>query len=171
MVGQSIPVSLVYHYFALIILNSCCLNLPKPPFIEISTHCVIKYFMGIITKKIRNGTYAYLAVREGRKVIHKYLGSVHDPLVARIIRDNKEASSIPEWLQYLFWDTSLNKIHMKRNARYIIERVLEFGDMNALGWLQKIYPAQIILNVLYVSRTITEKSRNFWMLWYGVDDA
>lgn len=127
--------------------------------------------MAIITRKIGNKEYAYLILREGEKVIHKYLGSLKNPQVTRLMDTQKESSSIPARLHSLFWDTSLEKIHMKRNARYIIERLLEFGDMYALEWLQRVYPTRTIIDVIFLSRNITEKSRNFWMLWFGVADA
>lgn len=127
--------------------------------------------MAIITRKIGNREYAYLILREGEKVIHKYLGSLQNPQVTRLMDTQKESSAIPARLYSLFWDTSLDKIHMKRNARYIIERLLEFGDMYALEWLQRVYPTRTIIDVIFLSRNITEKSRNFWMLWFGVADA
>jgi hypothetical protein len=127
--------------------------------------------MSVIIKKIGKNKYAYLVIREGKRVVHKYLGPLNNPQVAKIISERKEISAIPKHLYYLFWDTSLNNIHIKRNARYIIERVLEFGDMDAVQWLQKVYSTQNIVDVLNLSKTITEKSRNFWMIWFGVIDA
>lgn len=50
-------------------------------FIEkINTHYVI-IFVNVITKTIGKGKYAYLVIREGEKVVHKYLGSADDPRV------------------------------------------------------------------------------------------
>jgi hypothetical protein len=127
--------------------------------------------MGVITKKIGKNKYAYLVIREGKKVVHKYLGSINNPQVAKIILEKKEISAIPERFQSLFWDTSLSNIHIKRNARYVIERVLEFGDMDALNWLQKVYSVHAIVDVLNLSKIITKKSKIFWMIWFGVVDA
>jgi len=127
--------------------------------------------MNVVVKKVGGREYAYLAVREGKRVFHKYLGSIDNPRVMRILRDKKEASAIPEQFRSLFWDTSLSNIHIRRNARYIIERVLEFGNMDAVNWLERVYPVQTIIDVLQLSRGITEKSRNFWMVWFGVSDA
>jgi len=127
--------------------------------------------MGMITRKIGRGEYAYLVFREGRKVIHRYIGPTHNPQVMKMIAHKKDASVIPERFKALFWDTSLDRIHIRRNARYIIERVLEFGDIDALEWLQKVYPSQTIIDTLYSSRNISEKSRMFWLLWFGVADA
>jgi hypothetical protein len=122
--------------------------------------------MAIITKKIGGNLYAYHAWREGKKVIHKYLGSANDPDIKRIIEENKAVLSIPERLWYLFWDVDPDKVHLKENARYIIERVLELGDLGAVKWLQRVYTTQQIMDVMRMSRKITDRSRNFWELWF-----
>jgi len=127
--------------------------------------------MKLITKKIANREYSYLVFREGKKVVHKYLGPANNPEVVKLVLDKEEVSTIPERMRYLFWDTSLSKVHIKGNTRYIIERVLEFGDMYALEWMQRVYPARTITDIIFLSRIITEKSRNFWMLWFGITDV
>jgi hypothetical protein len=127
--------------------------------------------MGVIIKRIGRREYAYLVAREGKRVKHTYLGPADDPKVVKIISDKKETTVVPERFRSLFWDTNLSKIHIKRNARYIIERVMEFGNMNAIEWLQKVYPLQTIIDVLNMSRIITDKSRSFWLIWFGVTDA
>lgn len=127
--------------------------------------------MSIIAKKIGNREYAYLVVREGKKVIHKYLGSIDNPKIVKLISDRKISTTVPENISHLFWDTRPENIHLKRNARYVIERVLDYGDINALSWLQVVYSTQTIIDVLGLSRNISEKSRNFWKVWFGVSDA
>jgi hypothetical protein len=127
--------------------------------------------MSVITKTIGKRKYSYLAIREGKKVVHKYLGSFDDPKVSKITLIEKETSTVPIRFSSLFWDTSLSNVHLKRNARYIIERILEFGDIDALEWLQRIYPVKTIIHVLYLNKVLSERSRNFWTLWFGVGDA
>ncbi|MDH5203676.1 MAG: hypothetical protein OEZ31_09230 [Nitrospirota bacterium] len=127
--------------------------------------------MSIIAKKIGNREYAYLVVREGKRVIHKYLGAMDNPDVVKLVADREAATTVPKNISYLFWDTKREGIHLKRNARYIIERVLDYGNIDALAWLQRVYPVQVIINVLSLSRNISEKSRNFWKIWFGVLDA
>lgn len=127
--------------------------------------------MSIITKTIGKGEYAYLVKREGKKVVHKYIGRVNDPKVAKIISDKKETFAVPERFRSLFWDTSLKNIHLRKNAGYIIERVLEFGDMDAVEWMQRVYTLQTVIDVLTLSRSLTEKTRNFWLQWFGVRNA
>lgn len=126
--------------------------------------------MSIVLKGDRR-KYAYLASREGRKVVHRYLGPADNPRVKKIISDRNEARRIPEGLRTLFWDTRIENIHIKNNARYIIERVLEMGDLDALRWLQRVYPVRTIIDVIETSRVLTGKSRNFWRIWFEAEDA
>jgi hypothetical protein len=127
--------------------------------------------MAVITKKIGNRQYAYHAIREGRKVVHKYLGPARDPRVMKIISEKTEVRKVPGRFRSLFWDTNPDNIHIKQNARYIIERILEFGSMDSLQWMQRVYPSQTIIDVLSLSRGLSGKSKNFWMIWFGVNDA
>ncbi len=123
--------------------------------------------MGIITKKIGGKEYAYLAVREGKRVVHKYIGAVGHPKVMKMMTEESEVSSIPERFRFLFWDTNPGKIHLKGNARYVIGRVLEFGGLDEVEWLQRVYTVRTILDVLTLSRNISGKTRNFWKIWFG----
>lgn len=127
--------------------------------------------MSIITKKSGKRRYAYLAVREGKKVVHKYLGPANDPDITKIIFEKKETLVIPERFKSLFWDTGIDKIHINRNARYIIERALEFGGLDSLEWLQRVYNVQKIIEVIHSSRNLTDKSRNFWKFWFRAANA
>ena len=126
--------------------------------------------MSIVTKRIGKNDYAYLVTREGDKVVHKYLGPSRSPHVKKMVEGKKDVSAVPDRLRYLFWDAILHKIHLKKNATYVIERVLEFGDLEAVNWLQRVYPARKIIDVLNLSRTVSGKSRNFWLLWFDIAD-
>jgi hypothetical protein len=42
--------------------------------------------------------------------------------------------------------------------------------MQAVEGMQMTYPGAKIVEVLLTSRNISDKSRNFWRLWYKVDE-
>lgn len=123
--------------------------------------------MAVITKKVGNRSYAYLSVREGDKVVHRYLGPAGDPETEKKASVYRSAAAVPDEFRRLFWDARIADINLKRNADYIIERVLEFGGLDGMQWVQRIYPTQRILQVLASSRALSAKSRNFWGLWFG----
>lgn len=67
--------------------------------------------------------------------------------------------------QSLFWDTDVKNIDLKKNARYIIERVLEFGRPNEVGWVMRNYSKSEIKNVMNLPRNqIRPKSKALWSL-------
>lgn len=72
--------------------------------------------------------------------------------------------TIPNHLRPFFWDTDLAQINTTGNKQYIIERILELGDVNAVWWLFSTYSVGEIKEVLNQSRRITAKSQNFWRI-------
>ncbi len=83
----------------------------------------------------------------------------------------QETKTVPEKFRSLLWDARLEDIHLKKNAAYVIERVLELGDLEAANWLQRTYTTQRILQVLASSRQLSRKSRNFWNIWFDVENS
>lgn len=64
----------------------------------------------------------------------------------------------------LFWDVDPKTIHPRRHARYIIERILDFGNDREVRWLWNMYPHTLIRDVVKRSRVLQPKSRKFWGL-------
>jgi hypothetical protein len=127
--------------------------------------------MSIVVKKIGNKKYAYLAYRAGGRVVQKYLGSASDPAVRARRARHEELKRVPERFTGLFWDVDPGKLDTKQHARYIIERVLELGGLDAIEWIQRVYPTSLIIETCGASRKISPKSRNFWEIWFGVRRA
>lgn len=125
--------------------------------------------MSIVIKTIKNKRYAYTARREGAKVVQKYLGPLSNPEVVAQVENSKKEKQVPPQYQALFWDVDIDQINLKASARYIIERVLEFGGLDAFYWIQNIYQTKLIIETLIASRKISEKSKNFWLIWLGAN--
>lgn len=66
--------------------------------------------------------------------------------------------------QSLFWDTDPKRIDVKKNAPYIIERVLELGTDKEVSWLKKTYNPKLIKKVVKNSRSLSPKTKNLWLL-------
>ena len=62
----------------------------------------------------------------------------------------------------LFWDVDPKTIDPKKHARYIVERVLEFGKDNEVRWLWTHYSRQFIRDVLEKSRVIRPRTQVLW---------
>ena len=66
--------------------------------------------------------------------------------------------------QSLFWDTDPENIDIKKNAPYIIERVLDFGNDDEVRWLWRNYSKKEIHDVVKRRRGISKQTRALWTL-------
>ncbi len=67
-------------------------------------------------------------------------------------------------MEKYFWDTNPDKLDFKINKKYIIERILEMGDEEAVRRLFGIFSKKDILEVVGNNRRISPKSANYWRL-------
>ncbi len=66
--------------------------------------------------------------------------------------------------QTLFWDTNPKNINKKRNAQYIIERILDFGNDKEVKWLWDYYGKRVLKNVVARSRCLRPRTKKLWTL-------
>lgn len=66
--------------------------------------------------------------------------------------------------QSLFWDVDPKTIDPEKNAVYIIERILDFGDDNEVRWMWNYYDHVLIRRVVDTSRGLFPATRSFWTL-------
>lgn len=65
----------------------------------------------------------------------------------------------------LFWDVDPKNIDTKKHARYIIERILEFGNDREARWLYAYYSHVLIRDTMKRSRGVLhEKTKALWSL-------
>lgn len=64
--------------------------------------------------------------------------------------------------QALFWDTNVKNIDVKKNAPYIIERVLDLGTDSEVRWLWRTYPKSLLKRVVDRSRALRSDTKNLW---------
>lgn len=64
----------------------------------------------------------------------------------------------------MFWDTNPDKIDTKKNAQYIIERVLDLGNDKEVKWLYHFYDKPLLKNVIFKSRSLRPRTKNLWTL-------
>ena len=70
----------------------------------------------------------------------------------------------------LFWDVDLKNIDIKKHKRFIIERILEFGDSKDYKWAVSRYGKKDIKQALLKSRKLNKKSRNFWCFIFNINE-
>ncbi len=55
--------------------------------------------------------------------------------------------------RHLFWDVVIEKLDKDTNSFFMIERILEYGDIDDWQWLKENYTAEQIADVAEKSRT------------------
>ncbi len=64
----------------------------------------------------------------------------------------------------LFWDTDPKKLDVQKHAKYIIERIMDFGNDDEVRWMRQQYSKQLLAQVCQKSKELHTSSRNLWTL-------
>ena len=78
-------------------------------------------------------------------------------------------NSLPRFLKKYFWDVEFSDIDKKGNSRFIIERILEYGDKKTVRWLFKNYSLKEIKGVIYKTRFLSHRSLFFWTIFLNLN--
>ncbi len=73
-------------------------------------------------------------------------------------------TSLPDFLKPYFWEIDLIQLRLPRRQTYVIERVLEYGDDQAIRWLKATFSPETIAGVVRCSRRISKNTANLWAL-------
>jgi len=71
-------------------------------------------------------------------------------------------SDVVKKLRRLFWDQRLRVDHLEANSLWVVERVLEFGDLDDIRLLVAFLGKEGFLQRVAEARFSSEKSRAFW---------
>jgi len=94
------------------------------------------------------------------------MGPINAPDVIAQMAEIERAKSVPSRLFRFFWDVDPKTLNVSRHSRFIIERILDVGDLDAFWWAQKQYPTALLIEVSLTSRRLSERSKQFWKIWF-----
>ena len=77
-------------------------------------------------------------------------------------------NQLPVNLYSYFWDTRAADLDPSENQKYIIERLLRLGDLEAWRWLKKTYSDNEIVSVVKTSRQLSKKDAAFYSLIFQI---
>lgn len=69
---------------------------------------------------------------------------------------------LPAFLKKYFWDVEFGKIDLDNRKTYVLKRILEYGDEEAVRWMWKNFTKPEIKYALTNFRGYSQKSANFW---------
>jgi hypothetical protein len=70
-----------------------------------------------------------------------------------------------EFRQSLFWDVNPKNIDSQKNAQYVIERILDFGNDAEVKWMWDYYDKALIKKIVDSSRCLRPRTKNAWKLF------
>lgn len=76
---------------------------------------------------------------------------------------------IPDFLKEYFWDVDFDILDFKKSKVFILKRVIDRGDTNALNWIRQKYTNQEIKRLLLSTRDLSPKTANFWADYLKID--
>lgn len=81
-----------------------------------------------------------------------------------------EQGELPPFLARFFWDTPLAEIDGKRHKHFVVERLLEYGNAEAIRWLTSSYAKDDIAEVLQSSRRLSDRTQSLWRRHLGLGE-
>lgn len=76
---------------------------------------------------------------------------------------------LPGFLKKYFWDVEVKKIDTEAYSRYVLAKLLEYGDEKAINWMKRNFTKNQIEDVLYHYRIVSPQSANFWAVVFNID--
>lgn len=68
----------------------------------------------------------------------------------------------------LFWDVNFKDLDYQKDAFFIIERVLNYGDEKDYQTIRKVYGLLKIKNIAKKINYINKKNINFWSIIFNI---
>ena len=75
---------------------------------------------------------------------------------------------LPEFLRPYFWDVDFDQFRIEGCEAFVIERVLEYGDVQAFQWLRETFPSGLIAEVLMSSTNLPKSTVILWAMALGI---
>ena len=79
-----------------------------------------------------------------------------------------ERKRVPKEVQRLFWDVKKGEVDTEVHRSYIIRRVMDFGNMADVKWMEETYSTERIVEVVKKSKGLSRKSAYFWAAFYNI---
>jgi hypothetical protein len=120
----------------------------------------VRYFFEFC-KRLRN-----LGIKEFRNWEIKELISMD----ARGAFEAESGKRVTESMRPFFWDVDFASLSVHGHSYFIIGRLMEHGNVEALRFLMRTYSRQELAGALKTSRSLSKRSRKFWALLLDVKE-
>jgi len=79
-------------------------------------------------------------------------------------------TKIPKNLYKYFWDVDVKKLNPQKKPYFVINRLLDKGDAQAVRWIRKHYSEEQIKETFKKIRDFNAKVGRFWTLFLKIPE-
>jgi hypothetical protein len=83
-------------------------------------------------------------------------------------KDIVSENELPAFLKPYFWEVDFAHLRLPEHEVYVIERLVEYGDDQAIRWLRRTFAPESIARVVRRSRRLSRNTANLWSLLLGI---
>jgi len=84
--------------------------------------------------------------------------------------DQSLPDHVPDTFKRFFWDVNFDTVSPKTHPRYVINRLLDKGDLGAARWVVHTFPKKYIIQTLKTVRDFSPRSGWFWTRYYRLKE-
>jgi len=77
---------------------------------------------------------------------------------------------LPEEFKKYFWDCSFEELTLEKYPKFIIERILNYGNEKEIEWLRENIDEDYFRNIALTSRRLDRKTSNYWNKYFQIKD-
>jgi hypothetical protein len=82
-------------------------------------------------------------------------------------------ANLPNGVRRLLWDVDPASLDGDRHRNFLLDRILEYGDMETVRWAEKTYGREGIRDYFLTrgQRVLSNKTRAYWRLILKLDSC
>lgn len=75
---------------------------------------------------------------------------------------------LPAEFYSFFWDIDAAKLDTSAHALYVINRLLDKGNVEAVRWVRRVFPEELIIQTIKTRRDFSPWNAVFWAHFYNI---
>lgn len=79
-----------------------------------------------------------------------------------MIKEPKLPQKLPASFYQFFWDVDPKKVNPRTHPYYVINRLLDKGDLSAARWVRRNFPEELIKETIKTKRDFAFSTIIFW---------
>ena len=79
-------------------------------------------------------------------------------------------AKLPSFAKKYFWEIDVDELDLQKNPEYIIGRILEYGDIEAVRWMFQTFDRKLITKLFSNKKSFSRITANFWKIFFDLSE-